>query len=379
MKKRIAVLGCGRIGSLIARRLSGYRDCEVRVYDSDPAALEKVRGHESLIAETADLADPAGITTLAKGCDLVVGALPSRIGYRAMEAVIESGRSLVDISFLPEDPSDLDRKARETGSTVVYDIGVAPGLSHLLAGRGASMMDTVDTVQIRVGGLPLKPRPPFNYAACYAPSDVLEEYTRPVHIVENGELVVREALSHLETVDLPGVDGPLEAFLTDGLRSLNRTVKAREMWEKTLRWPGHAEQIRLLERAGFLSEEPIRLKGNVITPREATAAMLFPQWELKEGETEFTVMRVEVSGEKKGKQALHRWDLIDFTDRERGETSMARMTGLPCVYTARAVIEGGVSAPGVHPPESFANDGRFFEGLLDFLRGEGVSLEETTL
>jgi len=373
---RVAVLGCGRVGSLIVNRLTSAGHA-VSAFDSGAASLEKLREPRPARVEVADLSDPDLIRSIADDHDLVVGALPGHMGLAALEAVVETGKPLADISFLPEDPLPLDARAKETGSIVVYDIGVAPGLSHLLVGCAALQMDGVEAVKICVGGLPLDPRPPFHYAAPFSPIDVLEEYTRPARFVRGGEVVECEALSEIEVLELPGIDGPLEAFLTDGLRSLIRTVRAREMVEKTIRWPGHAEKIRLLRDGGFFSTEKVSAGDGEIVPLEATAAVLFPRWELREGETEFTVMRVEVTGTKDDRGVKRRWDVLDFTDRETGETSMARTTGLPCVFTVEALLEGRIDTPGVHPPEALASAEGFLDDLLSYLRGAGVRIEKT--
>ena len=376
MTKRITVLGCGRVGSLIAKRLAAA-DFAVSVYDSSALSLERLAGVELKLAQVADLSDPARIAKLALESDLVIGALPGFMGLMAMEAVIETGKPLVDISFLPEDPSGLDAQARKKGSVVVYDIGVAPGLSHLLVGHGAASLDEVDAAYIWVGGLPLAPQPPWYYSAPFSPIDVLEEYTRPTRYVSGGVEVECEALEGMELIELPGIEGVLEACFTDGLRSLNKNIKAREMTEKTLRWPGHINAIRVLRDGGFFSAEPMRIGGQEIIPIEFASAVLFPQWELKPGETEFTVMRVDVFGKKDGLSITRRWDVLDFTDHDSDETSMARTTGLPCVYAAQKVLEGLIDEPGIHAPETLAQKERFVDGLLGYLTAEGVRIRET--
>src|SRR6266545_5923707 len=89
----------------------------------------------------------------------------------------------------------------------------------------------MEDIAILVGGLPADRNRPFGYAIVFSAADVIEEYTRPARVVEDGRTVTRPALSEVETIEVPGV-GTLEAFLTDGLRTLLSTVRARAMKEK---------------------------------------------------------------------------------------------------------------------------------------------------
>jgi len=364
MRKRVVVLGGGMIGSAIAMDLARSPDLEVRVADRRPEALQRLAGRSAVETVCADLADPEAVGRLAADHDLVVGALPSVLGWQTLRAVIEAGRDYVDISFMPEDALELDAFARERGVTAVVDCGIAPGVSNMMVGFAAARLDRCRRVEIYVGGLPQERRWPFDYKAGFAPFDVIEEYTRPARLVENGRVVVKEALSEPELLDFPGV-GTLEAFNTDGLRSLVRTLDAPFMKEKTLRYPGHVELMRVLRDTGFFSKEPLQVGTQTIRPLDATAALLFPRWTFEEGEPDLTVMRVIVEGTKDGRVARHAWDLLDRFDETTGLRSMSRTTAFPAAIVARLVAEGRFSRAGVHPPETIGAE----EGLLDAVLG----------
>jgi saccharopine dehydrogenase-like NADP-dependent oxidoreductase len=267
-------------------------------------------------------------------------------------------------------------RATNTGVTAVVDCGVAPGLSNLLCGRGAHLLDRTERMLILVGGLPQRRVWPFEYRLVFSPVDVIEEYTRPARWVEHGRLVTRPALTDPELVDLPRV-GTVEAFNTDGLRSLAFTMKAPFMKEKTLRFPGHIEKMRMLRETGFFSREPLRIGDREVIPFEVTTRLLFDAWKLPEGEGDLTVMRVEVEGIKDGKPKTCRWDLYDEHDPATGYTSMARTTGFPCAVVARLLARGELHRPGVVPPELLGSDERFFETMMAELRQRGVELQLT--
>lgn len=375
------VLGAGMVGSLIARDLASDGDWTVTVVDRDAAALERVReaSGDRIAVRPADCSDPAAIGAAVEGADVVCGALASRLGFATLRTIIDAGKPYCDISFMPEDALELDALARERGVTAVVDCGVAPGMSNLLAGEAVRQLDRTDTIRILVGGLPRLRHKPWEYKAGFAPSDVIEEYVRPARIVQGGRTVVREPLSEIEPVDVPGV-GTLEAFLTDGLRSLTRTLEVPDMVEKTMRWPGHADLMRALRDTGFFGEEPIEVGGVRVSPLALTSALLFPKWTFGPGEGDITVMRVEAGGTAGGRPVHLRWDLHDEHDAATDTRSMSRTTGFPCAIVARMLAAGRLRHPGVLPPERLPEidpgiTGEILAGLES--RGVRFSFERT--
>lgn len=236
---KVAVLGAGLVGAPMAVDLAKDENFEVTVADRDGKPLEKLEAMGLGIAtEQADLSDEIALKALIADQDLVLSAVPGFMGYRTLQTVIEAGKDVVDIAFFPEDPFELDALAKKKGVTAIVDCGVAPGMSNLLTGHVARLLDRTDKVLIYVGGLPELRKWPYEYRAVFSPIDVIEEYTRPARYVENGKPVVREALSDPELLDFPGI-GTLEAFNSDGLRTLADTIDAPDMKEKTLRYQGH--------------------------------------------------------------------------------------------------------------------------------------------
>ena len=375
--RKVVVLGAGMVGAAIARDLADDAGLRVDVADVRPESLERVAQRSTRIGKVrADLGNPDAVRRLVAGYDLVVGALPSVIGFETVRTVIEAGRDLVDISFMPENALSLDALARERGVTAVVDCGVAPGLSNMMCGLAASRLEPCERVEIYVGGLPVARHWPFDYKAGFAPWDVLEEYTRPARLVEHGQIVVKEPLSEPELLEFPGV-GTLEAFNTDGLRSLAYTLKAPFMKEKTLRWPGHAELMRVLKNTGFFSLEPLDVGGQKVRPRDVTAALLFPRWTFEEGEADLTVMRVRLEGRENGAHVAYAWDFVDRFHEGTGLRSMSRSTGYVATSVARLVARGGFRRPGVHPPEALGALPGLLDGVLADLAARGVRCRGT--
>ncbi|MCH2146095.1 MAG: saccharopine dehydrogenase NADP-binding domain-containing protein [Phycisphaerales bacterium] len=368
---KAVVLGCGKVGSVMARDLAESEGWSVLSVDPSADSLAQVEGRDGIKTLCADCSDQAVVRDVAERHDIVIGALPSTLGYRAMEATIEVGTPMCDISFMTDDFLALDGLAKERGVTVIADCGVAPGMTNMFAGWGASKLDRADDIEILVGGVPRERFLPWEYKAGFSPYDVIEEYVRPSRVVENGEIVIKEALSEPELLDFPGV-GTLESFNTDGLRSLADTLDVPNMRERTMRYPGHIDLARAFRDTGLFSEEPVEVNGVEVVPRALLAKLLFPKWTFEPMEEDITVMRVVVEGELDGVPTRLKWDLLDRLDPATGFTSMSRTTGFTCTVVARMILDGTLDTPGVFAPEMIATRDGILDMILAGLAERGV-------
>ena len=373
---KVAVLGGGRVGAVIARDLASAGEFDVTVVDREAEVLDRLSSVAQVDTVQADLGDEQAVTRAVKDADLAVGAVPGAIGFATLRAALAAGRPVVDISFFPEDPFDLDELARRHGVTAVVDAGVAPGVSNLLAGQFASRLDELTYFACYVAGVPARPEPPWHYKAPFSPIDVIAEYVRPARLVRGGEVVAVPALSEPELLEFAGV-GTLEAFATDGLRTLLRTVRCPEMVEKTMRWPGHRERVEALRDAGFFGEAPVQAGGVTVRPVDVAAALLFPVWHLGEGDEDLTVMRVVIEGRTGSRRVRHEFELLDRYEPTTGTTSMARTTGYTCTATVRLLAAGLYRRPGIAPLELVGGEPGCAEFILADLARRGVTLRET--
>ncbi|TVQ74023.1 MAG: saccharopine dehydrogenase [Balneolaceae bacterium] len=439
---KIIVLGAGMVGSAIARDLAEKH--HVTLTDVSPAALEMaIRRHGTQQAGEAgdersnhpgrietrilDVTDTEALHDAVSPFDLVVSAVPGALGYRTLRTVISAGKHIVDISFFPENALDLHDLALENNVTAIVDCGVAPGMGNLLLGYHDARM-TVTSFECLVGGLPMERQWPFSYKAPFSPADVIEEYVRPARFVENGHLVTREALSDPELIDFDGI-GTLESFNTDGLRTLIHTMPhIPDMKEKTLRYPGHIEYIRVLRACGFFSGEKVRVDdGTEVAPLSLTSKLLFDQWRLGDEEEEFTVMRVTIEGVDEGadqgtKEGTNEdtiqgrgredassgsrmerpgediepgtdsgnaapasghvrkrivYDLLDRYCPQTRTSSMARTTGYTATAAANMLLDELCTKKGVLPPELIGRDEACFNYIMDYQKARGISLTNT--
>jgi saccharopine dehydrogenase-like NADP-dependent oxidoreductase len=372
----VVVLGAGLVGAPMAKDLAAGADVRVTVADINEQALSRLAATERITTANADLTDKTALIRILEPADMVINAVPGFMGFATLQTILEAGKDVVDIAFFPEDPFSLDGLAKEKGVTAVVDCGVAPGMSNMLVGHCHRQFDRTDRAVIYVGGLPEIRQWPYEYKAVFSPIDVIEEYVRPAFYMQNGALVKRPALSDPEYIDFPGI-GTLEAFNTDGLRSLYKTLEIPNMKEKTLRYPGHIEKIAVLRASGFFSADPIEVNGVKIRPLDVTAKLLFPMWQLKKGDVDLTVMKIIVEGEKNGQRIRTTWDMLDRTDPLTGIHAMARTTGYTATVVARLIQEGRFNQKGIIPPERIGSQAACMEFILKGLAERGVVYRET--
>lgn len=360
------------MGHAIVRDLAAVDDYSVTVADVDPVALEGLEedGAEGI---PVDLSVPENVSKVVADADLVVGAVPGFMGFATVERVLAEKKPIVDISFFPEDAAGLENAAEEAGVPCLVDCGIAPGLTNMILGRLEEEMEETHSFESLVGGLPVERTWPWDYKAPFSPGDVIEEYMRPARLRVNGEEITVPALSDVELVHFPGL-GTLEAFNTDGLRSLLRTCETPNMVEKTMRYPGHAERMRVLREAGFFSRQEISTPSGTVRPRDLTESLLFNQWSFEEGEPDLTVMRITVEGVQDGKDVRYTLNLLDYYDPDTETSSMARTTGYTCTAMANLVARGTWDRPGLATPEMVGRNEACFDAVVDHLSERGVHI-----
>lgn len=368
---KILVLGAGMVGSAMAIDLAQQH--QVTLSDlkiSTLTAIQKKCSALSII--TLDVTNQEDLAAAVVGFDLVVCAVPGFLGFETLRQLILNKKHVVDISFFAENALELDELAKEHGVTAVVDCGVAPGMGNILLGHHNEWMN-IEKFECYVGGLPVVKQWPFQYKAPFSPIDVIEEYTRPARYVEHGNILTRSALSDCEYINFEGV-GTLEAFNTDGLRSLLYTMShIPNLKEKTLRYPNHVEYIKVLKASGFFGEEAITIKGQSIRPIDFTAGILFDNWKLYPEEEELTVMRVQIMGKNaQGAREEITYNLLDYYSTATQTSSMARTTGYTATAAVNAFLQGLIPDQGVLPPELIGRHTPCFDFILNYLEERGI-------
>jgi lysine 6-dehydrogenase len=380
---KILVVGCGNIGSVAAGDLArSLPSADIVVADKNEerarSAAEAI-GTDNVSHIQLDVTNGKELQSTLKESTLVLGFLPGSFGYRLVEACIDTRKNMVDVSFMGENLLKLSDRAAKAGVTIVPDCGLAPGISNLLVGHAIARLDRVATVHIMVGGLPEKPSPPLGYTVTWSPESLIDEYTRKTEVIIGGRKAEVEALSGLETIEFPKL-GKLEAFYTDGLRTLMHTINVTdEMWEKTLRYPGHADKVKVLRNLGFFDEKQVNVENVSVSPRKLTATLLEQRLH-KPNTKDVVALKVEVSGTKNDKQMTHVYHLLDFYDEETNTTAMARTTAYPASIVAQLMIKKAIKDEGLVPVEKIGADPMLFKTIIDQLQRHHVGVtEETTI
>jgi lysine 6-dehydrogenase len=378
---KFLVLGGGKQGSACALELARRDEVEkVIIADLDASDLPPFLAPWSgskVEPRNVDATDEAQVRTAMDGVDAVACALPYYFNVPMTRLAIEAGAHFCDLggnTELVDEQKGFHDDAVAACVSVVPDCGLAPGMVNILAQGGIDAMDHASSVQIFVGGLPQKPRPPLNYQIVYSMEGVLDYYTTPVLVLENGEVREKEALTEIEEVDFPEPIGRLEAFLTAG--GISRMPYRYQgaipsMTYKTLRYPGHAALMKAMRDIGLMDLEPIDVKGRPVVPRDAFIAAVSPGLRNPDG-NDLVVMRVVVRGTKDDAPRTVTYDMVDYYDTDTGVTAMMRTTGYSLAATARLQAGGAVDA-GVHTPSECVPVDAYVRALADC----GVTIERS--
>ena len=367
------------VGSAMAIDLS--KDHHVTVSDISNNTLIKLQEkNKELSILCLDVTNEIELKNAIDPFDLVLCAVPGFLGYKTLKTIIEAKKNVVDISFFPENALELHELAKQNNVTAIVDCGVAPGMGNIILGYYNEQFNITD-FECLVGGLPKTKKWPFNYKAPFSPVDVIEEYTRPARYIENGKVIIREALSDVELIEFDKI-GTLESFNSDGLRSLIFTMPhIPNMKEKTLRYPGHVEYIRVLKESGFLDQKSIEINGVSLSPLEFTSKILFNEWRLGETEEELTIMRISILGVDSDEKTVEIiYYLYDVYDETTQTSSMARTTGYTATAAANLIIENVFIEKGVFPPELVGKHEACFQFVINYLKDRNINyIKESTI
>lgn len=356
---RVLIAGLGRVGFRTLLYLKNLaRDAHFYAVDTDPSKLETARRLGNVEVYRYE---PGIYGRLGRVVDLAVTALPSTTAFRAILELVGACVSVVDVSFIAEDPYTLEKVVEDCGSTLAVDAGFAPGYSNLVAGYAFHELGLKDTIEIAVGGIPDKPVPPIGYVVTWNPRDLLEEYKRPARYVENYEVKTVNPLNSVTNVEVRGL-GVFEAFVSDGLRTMLRNIRARNMKELTIRWPGHLGAIKVLYDLGLLDTEDVDVGGVTVKPVDVTARVLEKRLFMRVGD--MAVLQVRASN---GANTYLETAILRGTPED---PATPVFTALVHAYTAKLVLDKRVKH-GVIAPENLYKFKNEFE---QFLKERGVNI-----
>ena len=384
MGYRYAVIGAGRQGKAAAYDMIRWGEAEqVLLTDYDLAAAKQVADLVNAllgvgIAEAAqvDVTQADQVISALDGMDVLLSAVPYMHNFELTKLAIQAGVHMCDLggnTDIVRQQHGLDSEAKSAGISVVPDCGLVPGMGMTLMVYAMELLDEASEVYMWDGGIPQNPHPPFDYMLTFNIEGLTNEYAESPIFIRNGKLVRVETMTELETVEFPEPVGRLEAFVTGGgISTLPWTYegKLKTMQNKTLRYPGHFDQLRAYYDLGLWGLEPIEVGGVPVVPREVFHALFEPKVNYPE-DKDMVVLRVKSVGMKEGREAEAVIDLIDYQDEETGFTSMERTTGFSAAIVAGMMARGEIEV-GAGGVETYVPARLFVEAL----RERGFSLDE---
>jgi lysine 6-dehydrogenase len=378
---RFLVLGAGRMGYAVVHDLLQNPDVShVTVVDADEkrlAHLQKQFPDKRVAPVKADVSDHEELSYLISGCDVVLSCATYKFNYELAKAAIEHGTHFCDLGGnedIVRKQFLLDEMAREKGVAIVPDCGLAPGLVSILAAHACDQLDDFSEIRLRVGGLPVEPKPPLNYSLFSSVEGLINEYVEDATVIRNGKMMRVPSLHDVEEIEFPAPFGKLEAFNTSGgISTLPASFGDRvaHLDYKTIRYPGHCQMVRMLKDLGLMDTRPLRLGHQQVRPRAILATML--ERKLPKDEPDVVLVRVTVKGTKEGAPTEVSWELIDYMDEKTGLSAMMRTTAFPISIISQMVAGGAIRARGTLAQETSIPSGPF----LDEMKKRGLDLKMT--
>lgn len=356
---KITVIGAGAIGSAIVYDLLTYDEVKhVQVCDARGRSLQELHDwvqNPRLRSFQVDARDPNVLDSILEGSDCVIGCVPPQMNPSLAQLCLQLGIHYCDLGGSDETVAQvlaLDEQAREKAIWIVPNCGLAPGLVNILCKKGIEDFDTVEEAHLRVGDVPLHPEPPFNFRISWSAERVIDDYTHAVRLIEDGHIKEYEPLSRDERIRFPEPFGEMEAFCTaGGLSTLTDQLvgTVHTLDHKTIRWPGHAEQMRFLLGLGFGEDRHIDVRTH-LTYRDVLVRRM--RQHLGGEHPDAVLMRVLIQGPKDGHKRSLIYEMVDRYDEERGLTAMKRCTSIPTSAVAVMIASGRVKGGGASPPEN---------------------------
>jgi len=386
---RILVLGVGKQGSVLIRDLiESHEVSEVVAGDIDTKKVKQCINRlasEKVRAEQIDVKDHAKLVRLMKGgFDVVANALPWTYSLDVAKAAIEARVNYVDLGPSP-DVFQLDKDAKATGVTIIPSCGLDPGIDSILEGYGAAKLDKVEKIHMWCGGIPQKNTSAYNNPLRYKISwwweGVISTYIGTTEILRDGKIVEVEKLAGPETIRFPEPIGECEAFYAGAPLLLIEHLglkDVKEAWSKTVRWQGHCEIWRKLIDLGFTRTDlHLKVRECEITPREFLIQLGEKTLQYEEGEGDLVVQRVYVIGEKNGEKTTYAYEFMNFYDKEKGITAMARTTSYPCSIITQMIARGDIKEKGVIHAGKIGWHPQLAKSFLSELKKRNIHIHET--
>jgi lysine 6-dehydrogenase len=386
---RYAVLGAGRQGTACAYDMLKFGDADsvvladvsLEVAQSAAARVNVLLDTERASGVQLDVTDSEAVVSFLEDVDAFLSAVPYYLNIGITRAAVRAGASMCDLggnTDLVREQLGYNAAAREAGVSIIPDCGQVPGMGTTLMVYTMSLLDETEEVFMWDGGLPLDPRPPFDYLLTFNIEGLTNEYAEPPVFLRNGKPTLVPTMDELEELEFPPPVGRLEAFTTGGgVSTMPWTFegKLKTLQNKTVRYPEHFKQLRAFYDLGLWNTDPVMVGDQEVVPRELFHALFQPMVSFAD-EKDVVVIRIQATGWKESRRTEVILDLMDFYDEGTGFTAMERTTGWDAAIVA-GMMARGQTPRGAVPVELAVPPSLFVEELAK--RGIQVQTTVTTL
>ena len=378
------VLGAGRQGTAAAYDMAVWGEASRVILadiDLDTARvaanrLEKMTGKPIFRPIQLDVRNLKAVEQIFAETQSALSAVPYYFNLEITKIAIQTQTNLCDLggnTDIAKEQHKYDSLAKGAGISIIPNCGQVPGMGTSLCVYAIELLDEAVDVYMWDGGIPQKPRPPFNYLLTFHVAGLTNEYAEPAIFLRNWKVTQVETMSEIETVEFPEPIGKLEAFVAGGgtdTMPWTYEGRIRTLQNKTLRWPGNFNQLRAFYDLGLWDLDPIRVAGQEIIPRDVFHALFEPKVTFPE-DKDLVIIRVKVMGKKDGHPAEALVEVIDCFDENTGFTAMERGTGWSAAIVAEMMARGDTprGAGGVErmvPAKAY----------VDSLRVRGIQVTE---
>lgn len=378
----LLICGAGKMAQAIAYDILSHTDSTtITLLDTNQKTLTQAQTFlkkHTLKTIQADIKNTHQLQPIFTNADIIISAIPYHFNYHLAQLAIKTHSHFIDLggnNDIVAQQRTLHAQAQKAKVTIIPDNGLAPGLVSIITHDSVSTFDTLDTVKIRVGGIPQQPQPPLNYQLVFSLDGLINEYAEPALILDHGTIREKPSLTELETIQFPPPYNQMEAFLTSGgCSTLPYTYqnKIGYLDYKTIRYPGHCAKMQPLFEIGFASTQPININKTTITPRSVLKKLLTNH--IPTTGKDVVLLQIQTTGTINQQPHTRIYQIIDQYDTSNHITSMQRMTGYPVAITANMILTKQINKTGVYCPEEIIPPEKMFSEL----QKRNINLKITT-
>ena len=372
--KALVMGGAGGMGQGVARDLIKQDQIKKVILgdiNTDPSRVqEKLRASEKVSLIRIDVNDHNGMVSAIKGVDIVINCAGPfyKTAVAVARAAVEAKVNYIDIcdDYEAADilfASDIDKAAREAGITVLTGMGSDPGTNNVIVKHYANQLDRVDEIALFwVVSIAELSGAAWDHSLHMVTGKIPQYLDGKLEYVEGGTgEETAEFLEPLGTCRVRYVGHPQPLTIPRYIKGVKRVVI-----KGALIPPWVDELIKEQKESGFLSKEPIEVKGSNVVPYDLTLRLWGTIPNNRDKGPFASGLKVIVKGERKGKQVTYTADIVG---------RMAPGTGLPASIAALMLEAGEVKVKGVVAPEGCIDPEKFLTALIQ--RGAKIHQTET--